>query len=170
MKTLVKNIFTTIVAITLLLSSTGFQVYKHFCDSHNFAAVSVFQTPSCEKDHQFVEDVDECCKSEVEEIPEPICCESEPIGKSDLVIITSPEVTCCTSSVESNQLESNLFPPSEKRISLLDNYFVVIPLNIVEIQNSIPAIVINNNDLPPPVFGKQLLQTIHQLKIDTLIC
>lgn len=170
MKIVVKNIFTTIVAITLLLSSTGFQVYKHFCDSHNFAAISFIETPSCERDHQFVEDVDECCKSEVEEIPAPSCCESEPIAKSDLVIITSPEVTCCTSSVESNQLESSLFPPSEKKISLLDNYFVVIPLNIVEIQNPIPAIVINNKDLPPPVFGKQLLQSIHQLKIDTPIC
>lgn len=127
------------------------------------------ETPSCEKDHQLVEEIDDCCKIEVE-IIQTNCCESEPIAKSDLIIITSSEVTCCTSFIENNQLESSLFPPAEKKISLLENYFVVIPLNIIELQNSIPAIVIINIDLPPPLFGKHLLQSIHQLKIDTPIC
>lgn len=168
MKILVKNIFTTIVALTLLFSSAGFQVYKHICSSHNFSAVSLIETPSCEKDHQLAEEIDDCCKIE-EEIIQSNCCDSEPIAKSELIVIASQELTCCTSSIESNQLESSLFPPVEQKISLLENYFVVISLNIIELQNSIPVIVFYNNDLPPPVFGKQLLQSIHQLKIDTPI-
>ena len=27
-----------------------------------------------------------------------------------------------------------------------------------------------SNDLPPPIFGRELLHTIHQLKIDTPVC
>ncbi len=169
MKSIVKNILTTIVALTLLISTTGFQVYKHICASHGHSAISLVETPSCEKDHLFAEEIDNCCNME-EEIPEPNCCESEPTGKSDLINFTSPEVTCCTSSVESNQLESSLFPPVEKKISFLEDYFVIIPLNIIELQNSKPVIVIDNIDLPPPIFGKALLQIIHQLKIDTPIC
>jgi hypothetical protein len=169
LKSLVKNIFISIVALTLLISITGFQVYKHTCAFHNFSAVSVIETPICEKDHQVIEKTDDCCKIE-EEIIQSNCCDSEPITKSDLIVITSQELSCCTSSIESNQLESSLFPPVEQKISLIENYFVVISLNIIELQNSIPVIVLNNKDLPPPVFGKQLLQSIHQLKIDTPIC
>ncbi len=169
MKLLIKNILTTIVALTLLFSSTGFQVYKHICASHNFSAVSLIETPSCEKDHQLAEEIDDCCKIE-EEIIQSNCCDSEPITTSDLIVITSQELSCCTSSIESNQLESSIFPPVEQKISLIENYFVVISLNIIELQNSIPVIVFNNKDLPPPLFGKQLLQSIHQLKIDTPIC
>lgn len=169
MKSLAKNIFITLVALALLFSSAGFQVYKHICATHNYFAVSIIENPVCEKDHQLTEKVDDCCKTE-EEIIEPTCCESEPIGKSDLVIITSPEVTCCTSSVENNQLESSLFLPVENKISLIENYSVVLPSNIIELQNSINEILKNNNDLLPPIFGKAFLQKIHQLKLDTPVC
>jgi hypothetical protein len=169
LKSIVKNIFVTIVALTLLISTTGFQVYKHICASHNISAVSLIETPSCEKDPQIVEEIDDCCKM-VEEIPEQICCEPELFGKSDLINFTSAEITCCTTSIENNQLESSLFPPTEQKISLLENYFVIIPINIVELQNSKPQFVIDNIDLPPPIFGKELLHTLHQLKIDTPIC
>ena len=76
MKRIVKNIFTAIVALTLLIGTTGIQLYKHNCAAHNFSAVSLFEAPVCEKDHQVVEETDDCCKTEVEEINEPSCCES----------------------------------------------------------------------------------------------
>jgi hypothetical protein len=70
LKSFVKNIFTTIVALTLLIGTAGIQVYKHTCAAHNFSAVSLFETPVCEKDHQIVEETDDCCKAETKEITE----------------------------------------------------------------------------------------------------
>ena len=169
MNSLVKNIFTTIVALTLLISTTGIQVYKHTCASHNFSDVSVIETPECEKDHQVWEESDDCCKIE-EEIIQSNCCDLEPIAKSELIIITSQEVTCCTSSVESNLLESSLFPPSEKKILIVELITVSDSFTEIEILQSKEKLLLQNNDLPPPKFGKQLLQTIHQLKIDTPFC
>lgn len=169
MKSIVKNIVVTIVALALLISTTGLQVYKHTCTSHNLSAVSFVETPSCEKDHKLAAENDDCCKIE-EEIPVQICCEPEPYSKSDLINFTSAEITCCTSFIENNQLESSLFPPNEQKLSLVVNYFVIIPTNIVELHNSQSEFVINNIDLPPPIFGIDLLYTLHQLKIDTPIC
>ena len=169
MKNLVKNILTAIVVITLLLSSTGLQVYKHICASHNFAAVSFLETPSCEKDHQIVEEIDDCCKLNVEEITEPSCCESEPIDLSNFVSITSQEIECCVSTIEGIQIQDNLFPPAEKNINL-ELLTVLVPFIQNSIQQTEQNLVLQNNNLPPPIFGKTLLQTIHQLKLDTPVC
>jgi hypothetical protein len=169
LKSLGKNIITTIVALALLIGSTGFQVYKHICSTHNFSAVSIIGMPECEKDHRAVEETDNCCKSEVEEIAEPSCCESEPIDESNSVSIISQELKCCISYVQSNQIQDNLFAPIEKKIFNLELTSTLSPFFENKLQPVHQKLVLHNNDLPPPIFGKQLLQIIHQLKIDTPI-
>jgi hypothetical protein len=170
LKSLVKNIFTSIVAITLLIGSSGFQVYKHTCSVHKLSSVSLTGTPVCEKDHQALEETDDCCKAEVEEITEPSCCGSGLIDESNPVSITSQKIECCISSIESVQLQDNLFPPAVKKVVTVEPVIsssIVIEKEILQAEQNL---VLQNIDLPPPKFGKQLLQTIHQLKIDTLIC
>jgi hypothetical protein len=170
LKSLVKNIFTAIVALTLLISITGFQVYKHTCAAHNYSAVSLFETPICEKDQRAVEESDDCCKTEVEEITEPSCCESEPIDESKPLSFTSQEIECCISSIESIQIQDNLFPPAEKKNLTLELFTALIPLIEKEVKQIKQNLVLRNNNLLPPIYGKVLLQTIHQLKLDTPIC
>lgn len=170
MKSIVKNIFTTIVALTLLIGALGFQVYKHTCSAHNFSAVSLIEIPVCEKDHQLVKEVDDCCKPETEETTEPSCCEDEPIDESNSVSITSQELKCCITYVQSSQIQDNLFAPIEKKILNLELTTSFSPLFENELSQTQQNLVLQNNDLPPPTFGKQLLQSIHQLKIDTPIC
>jgi hypothetical protein len=165
----VKNIFTSIVALTLLISTTGFQVYKHICATHNFSAVSLIEIPVCVKDHQIVEEIDDCCKAEVEELIEMSCCESEPVNKSNSVSITSQEIECCVSTIEGIQIQDNLFPPAEKNENL-ELITVLVPFIQNSIQQTEQNLVLQNDNLPPPIFGKTLLQKIHQLKIDTPIC
>lgn len=169
MNSLVKNIFTSIVALAIVISVSGLQIYKHSCSTHNFSAISLIGTPVCEQDHQSVEDVDDCCKIEVENI-EPSCCESEPINKSNSNSIISSEVKCCSSSVESSRIQDNLFPPVEKKIISTELLTALLSFIDDELQQSERNLDLQNNDLPPPIFGKALLQKIHQLKIDTLIC
>jgi hypothetical protein len=170
LKIIVKNIFTTIVALTLLIGSTGFQLYKHTCTAHNFSAVSFIETPVCEKDQPVDEDTDDCCKEVVEEIAEPSCCEAESIDESNQVSITSKEVECCISTIEGNQLQDIFLTSTEKKNLILELFTALVPSIEKEIQKTEHNLIIRNNDLPPPKFGIQLLQTIHQLKIDSPIC
>ena len=170
MKSVVKNIFITIVALVLLIGSTGFHVFRHTCTAHNFSAISLIETPVCEKDQQAFEETDNCCKTETEEITEPSCCEAEPIDESNPVSITSQEIKCCISSIESNQIQDVLLTSAEKKNLALELFTSLVPFIENRIQQTEQDIVLQNNDLPPPKFGKQLLQTIHQLKIDTPVC
>lgn len=169
MKSLLKNILTTIVVFAIVISVSGLQIYKHTCSTHNFSAISLIKTPVCEQDHQLVEEVDDCCKIEVENI-EPSCCESEPSNKSNSNLIISSEVKCCSSSIENSQIQDNLFPPVEKKIISTELLTVLVSFIDNELSQSERNLDLQNNDLPPPIFGKALLQKIHQLKIDTLIC
>ncbi len=170
MKNLIKNILTAIFAITLLIGTSGIRVYKHTCTSHNFSAISLIETPVCEKDHQVTEETDDCCKAEFEKTVEPSCCESEPIDESNPHSFTSEEIKCCVSSIENSQIQDELFTSTEKKILIVE--LITISDSFVEIETlqSKENLILQNNDLPPPKFGKQLLQTIHQLKIDTPIC
>lgn len=169
MNRLVKNIFTSIVALTLLISTTGFQVYKHTCTSHKFSDVSVIETPQCEKEHQVWEESDDCCKAE--ELKSDIsCCESQPIDESNPYSFTSEEIKCCLSSIENSQIQDELFTPTEKKILVIELITISDFSTEFEVLQLKQNLILQNNDLPPPKFGKQLLQTIHQLKIDTPIC
>ena len=169
MKSFVKNIFTSIFALTLLIGSSGFQVYKHTCSIYNFSAVSLIESPVCDNDHHVVEETDDCCKTEVEEITEPSCCEADPIDESNPISITSLEIKCCITSVGSNQLQDIFLPSVEKKNLTLELFTALVPFIEKAVKESKQNLILQNNDLPPPIFGKQLLQTIHQLKIDSPI-
>jgi hypothetical protein len=170
LKSLVKNIFTTIVALALLIGSTGFQLYKHSCAVHNISEVSLVETPECEQDHQVLDEKDDCCKVEDEEVSEPSCCKTEPIEESNQIVISAQEISCCFSSVESKVINDNLFHLANQKIIAAE--FIV--SSFIDIEKSIPQIeqriILQNNNLPPPVFGKSLLTTLHQLKLDTPFC
>lgn len=170
MNSIIKNIFTTIVVIALLISISGFQVYKHTCSARSFSTVSLIDVPLCEIDYSVTEALDDCCKTEVVEITEPSCCESESVEKLNPVSISSQEIICCILSIESIWIQENLFPPSEKNILTLELIAASVPSTEKENLQAGQNLVLQNNDLPPPKFGKQLLQSIHQLKIEIPIC
>ena len=164
-----KNIFTSIVVIAILFSSFGFDIYKHICITHNFNTASILEIPECEKDHSDYKVVDDCCKTEVEEIVESDCCQSEPIEEANPIALSAMDVKCCFTSFERISLNENLFPPVEKKNILIDFIFVIVPIDQIENQKT-EQITFTNNNLPPPLFGKKFLQSIHQLKLDTPIC
>lgn len=169
MKKSIKNIFTSIVVIALLFSSFGFDIYKHTCTTHNFSAASFIDIPQCEKEHSETEVLDDCCKMEVEESVELDCCEFQPIDKSNQISLSSSDVSCCVSTFERFDINENLFPPVEKKNILIDFICVIVPIDQIENQKT-GQITFTNKDLPPPLFGKKFLQSIHQLKLDTPIC
>jgi hypothetical protein len=169
LKKSIKNIFTSIVVITLLFSSFGFDIYKHVCITHAFSAASFLGIPECEKDHSYSKDLDDCCKAEVEEIVESTCCHSGLNEEANPIALSAVDFKCCFTSFERISLNENLFPPIEKKNLSIDLISFIVPIDQIESQIT-EQIFLINNDLPPPQFGKKLLKSIHQLKLDTLIC
>lgn len=167
MNNLVKNIFTTIIAITLLIGTAGFQIFKHMCSTHNFSEVSLVEIPQCEEDHFIKAESDDCCK--VEEIEETDCCESRLITKQ-IIQFSASETECCGSDLIEKRIDENIYPPSEKRQLKIDSEPVQI-IKIIETECRISESSYQiNDDLPPPKFGKELLNTLHQLKLDSPSC
>jgi len=168
LKSLVKNIFTTIVALTLLISTTGLQVYQHICVSHDFAGVSLLESPQCEKNHSVVTDKDDCCK--IEEVQKESCCETEIAAETYPVNYTSDAVDCCISIVDYKKIDENIYPPLDKK----EFSFEITAITTIDTEDRAYKTSIlthtHSNDLPPQMFGRELLQKIHQLKIDTPIC
>lgn len=167
MKRIIKNITSTIVAIAILFSTLSLQIYTHSCKSHNFFAASFIEKPECEKDHP-AEEVDDCCKTE--EIEEVSCCDVEINVSKDVSTLKSEDPSCCQTSVKASQIVDNLFNPVEKKNTSIENDFFFLPYSKNLNQNSEKLIKIISSDLPPPLFGIELLQTLHQLKLDTLFC
>lgn len=168
MKNLTKNILTAIVAITLLIGTTGLQVYKHICLSHNFAGVSLLETPECEKNHTNVTIMDDCCQ--IEEVEPISCCERENSTENYPINYASQDEDCCVSIVDSKKIDENIYPPLDKKEFSLE-IAAITTIDTEERSNQTSKLThTKGNDLPPPMFGRKLLQTIHQLKIDTPIC
>ena len=168
MKNLTKNILTATLAITLLIGTTGLQVYKHICLSHNFDGVSLLETPLCEKNHTDAAETDDCCK--MEEVVEYSCCESESTEENYPVNYASQDEDCCVSIVDSKKIDDSIYPPIDNKIISVE-LALITSIDTKEIVNQ-SSVFTNStsNDLPPPKFGRELLQTIHQLKIDTPVC
>ncbi len=160
-----KRIEILLLIIFLLVSTTGLQFYKHICSTHNFAEASLLGTPQCENDHALVVEPDDCCK--IEEVVEYSCCESENSNDNYPVSYFAKNDECCISIVENNKIDDSIYPPVDKNFKSIE-ITVISLINTKETENQF-SIYTNStlNDLPPPIFGRQLLQTIHQLKIDT---
>lgn len=168
MKSLIKNILTATLAISILISTTGLQVYKHICASHNFAGISLLETPQCEKNHNEGTEADDCCK--IEMVEQLSCCETESSEESYPVNYKSPESDCCISIVDNKKIGESIYPPVDKKVILFE-LSAVTSIDPDETTNQTSKLTSStSNDLPPPMFGRDLLQTIHQLKIDTPIC
>ncbi len=163
-----KRIEILLLIIVLLVSTTGLQVYKHICLSHNFAGVSLLEIPQCEKNHADVTETDDCCK--MEEVVEYTCCESENSKDNYPVSYSTEKTECCISIVENNKIDDSIYPPVDKKFKSLE-ISVISSIDTKETENQFSSFTNSTlNDLPPPKFGRELLQTIHQLKIDTPIC
>lgn len=168
MKRIIKNILTTIVAIATLFSSLGLQIFIHTCKTHNYFAASFVEKPGCEKDFLIETEVDNCCKAEV--IEEASCCDIEDNSEIDYPIIKSKDNSCCVTTIQESHTVDNLFLTADKKINSCTDDLFFTELIKSEKQNSNQINKINSSDLPPPLFGKNLLKKIHQLKLDTPFC
>lgn len=141
------NIFILFIAFSFLVSTTGLPIWSHYCE-----LMGSRSSIECEM-----------CETELDPIEETSCC-SEAIPEN-LVKISDGKSECCIDEFDYRKIEDSY---SQGFNTLIFSYqFIFSELNL----NGDDSDSENNNsnnsnyDLPPPKFGKQLLKTIHQLKI-----
>jgi len=136
------------LTILFLVSTTGLPIYSHYCEMMG-------------KKYK-----DECnmCETEVKEVEETSCCLE--IAPEYQVQISEQHTRCCIDNFDYKKIEDN-YSQSNHNLTLSNQ--IIIGENNLSVDNSDTERKYSqalNYNLPPPKFGKQLLQTIHQLKLD----
>jgi len=110
----------------------------------------------------------ECGDCKIEEVEVTSCC-SETIP-DDQLQYSSSNSKCCIDEFDFKKIEDN-FSQSSNTV-LLSLSLIIAENNLTTIQSETEKKYSRqtNYDLPPPKFGKELLNTIHQLKLDLPVC
>lgn len=153
----------------MVLGGSGIELFKHICISHSVNKVSFIDKPVCNHETKY-DVIENCCGIEEVVVVESSCCENEnTFSQIDFISISNSE-NCCESFSELKKIEELLFPPVEKKVLSALTHFIIsqeilLSENSFQIDNNL-----QNKKLPTPVFGRNLLNSIHQLKIDTPVC
>jgi hypothetical protein len=142
----------SILSLTLLflVSTTGLPVTYHLCEMMGEKSLN-----ECE-----------VCKVEME-IIETFCCVQE---TSDFITqISASESTCCFDSFTYNKIDDD-FSQSDNFKTFTNSVITILKPLVLETEKEENYSHQKYFSLPPPKFGKQLLHSIHQLKIDFSNC
>ena len=145
-----KRISISILTMLFLVSTTGMPIWSHYCETMGKKSLS------------------ECGDCKIEEVEVTSCC-SETIP-DDQLQYSSSNSNCCIDEFNYNKIEGNFFQTVSS--NLITNNLIIAELNLttLESQDEDKYSQNSNYDLPPPKFGKELLNTIHQLKLDLPVC
>jgi hypothetical protein len=146
-----KRILISTLTLLFLVSTTGLPIWTHYCEMMNKRSNS-----ECEM-----------CKDEIEKV-EPACC-SEEIQNNKLQVSVDNS-TCCVDQFDYKKIEDNFSQTLNPNKNLLFIAVATLSTATIDLNKSETHTQQNNYNLPPPKFGKLLLQTIHQLKIDLPVC
>jgi hypothetical protein len=146
-----KKILTISLTLLFLVSTTGLPIYSHYCEM-----MGKRSSNECEM-----------CKAEIDKV-ESACCSDE--VQNNKLEISSENSTCCVDEFDYKKIEDNFSQTSNS--NLISNNVITAEINFTTFNSSEGKQYSqkSNYDLPPPKFGIQLLNTIHQLKIDLPVC
>jgi len=147
---MLRKIYIIGLIVSFLFSTTGFSITQHICEMMDEASAE--QCNMC-ADTQILETM--------------ACCEDDNFTGE---LITSGNFSgCCNTQVIEYKVEDE-FSLSGKIKLITSIVVLLINPSILESEKEGTNLHHNKYSLPPPKFGKQLLQAIHQLKIDLPIC
>lgn len=146
-----KKISILSLVILFLVSTTGLPIWSHYCEMMG----------------QKSSDECEMCSIEIEKI-ESDCCSEE--NQFEKIQISSENSTCCIDAFDYKRIEDNYSQPISLRL-IFSSEIVATTVDVVANPKNVKSqSFIDTDNLPPPKFGKQLLHTIHQLKIALPAC
>lgn len=142
--------FILLIAFSFLVSTTGLPIWSHYCEMMGKRSLS------------------ECGDCKIEEVEVTSCC-SETISDYELQY-SSSHSNCCIDAFDYKKIDDNFFQIVNS--NLISNNLIIAELQLttLESQDEEKYSQQINYNLPPPKFGKQLLNTIHQLKLDLPLC
>jgi hypothetical protein len=137
--------------VLFLVSTTGLPIWSHYCEM-----MGKTSTSECEM-----------CKVEIEKV-ESSCCSEE--LDEDFIKLTSEKSDCCVDNFDYKKVEDDFSQSLATNLLNCNIVFTTHNILSVDSQKEETHSQNNNYDLPPPKFGKELLNTIHQLKLDLPVC
>ena len=145
-----KKISILTLTILFVVSTTGMPIWSHYCEMMGKKSLTECQACAEEKEETF-----SCCSME----------------ESDFEIqLKAKESNCCIDEFDYKKIEDNFFQSITSNLIPITSVFTELHLSTLDFQNENKFSQQTNYNLPPPKFGKQLLHTIHQLKIDLPVC
>jgi hypothetical protein len=145
-----KKISILTIVFLFFISTTGLPVWSHYCEMIGKKSLS------------------ECGDCKIEEVEVTTCC-SETIPDYKLQY-SSSNSNCCINEFDFKKIEDNFFQTITSNLIPLISVISELHSTSIYSQSENKFAEQTNYDLPPPKFGKQLLNTIHQLKIDLPVC
>lgn len=158
-----RKFFISLVITFFFLSSTGIPQVIHQCNLTGEKSLDFCAACSAGEHKQ----PESCC--EPGPVVEDSCCEEEPVATTtqsdeNCVIVDKDQQTCCSDRVNLLKINDD-FPVSTGKKIIDAGAVIVATLDITELGSNRFSRIIHFQDIPPPLFGKYLLYSLHQLKI-----
>ncbi|MFU8843848.1 MAG: hypothetical protein ACNA7V_08590 [Bacteroidales bacterium] len=165
MKKLLKHIAVIITSVLLVCTAGGIGLYQHYClcTGNTFQSVLIPAT-CCE--HTVTGHCDpDLINREISD-----CCTSATIGNKDAAFISCSHEDCCSDEFLFLKTDSFEYTKSLRQTAKFILAVQSIFYDLIDPLTSAAGrrvLAWCSNDLPPPpLFGRELLSSIHQLKLD----
>ncbi len=140
-----KRISILTLILLFFISTTGLPVFYHYCEVVGKSTLT------------------ECSDCMVEQQETSSCC-AEEIPQNNLKF-KSEQSSCCVDKFDYKKIEDDFSQNGSSNL-FNQNSVIISDATILTSEKNETHPHQNSFDLPPPKFGKQLLKTIHQLKLD----
>ena len=152
-----KNTGLIFVISLLILATGGFSVFHHVCNCAGEVSTSLFTEVTCQDKH-----TEASCCSHTET---PSCCIQKEKNKK---AHTCHDKDCCQNSVQFFKISDSfqvVFSNIDLKPVLVTTPLVILDVTETNLQylNLFPQ----SYNLPPPKTSRQILVSLHQLKLDT---
>lgn len=153
----IKNIGLIVVAVFLIIATSGFSIFRHVCSCDGVVTTSVFMEPTCH--HAQAETASSCSMVKATHS----CCAVKPVKESRPVCHKGE---CCNTTSLFLKISDSFQPGNDNTVLKPVPVAVafIIPDQIT-LENNF-SFNLFNDDRPPPPSGKQIIVAHHQLKLD----
>lgn len=145
-----KRISILILTILFVVSTTGIPIWSHYCEMIGKKSLSECQACAEENEETF-----SCCSMEEPDYD---------------IQMKAENSSCCVDEFDYKKIEDDFFPTISTNTISVTTVISELQLTSLDFQSENKFSEQTNYNLPPPKFGKQLLNTLHQLKIDLPVC
>jgi hypothetical protein len=163
MKTLTQKILSLFLVTLMLVFTVGISVYEHYCSCSDQRIASVFVEVTCSDSRG-----ESCCSAKAVETPS--CCSEASQNTCEHESICDID-GCCKTEIEIIQIDSE-YQVSQEKINAPD-LSVLMAIIVSDVITDTETKLFAESfysDPSPPVYGRQFLTAVHQLKFHIPVC